>query len=139
MSIIGIAQSGMRASQARLTASASNVANASNTGTIPAPATFGPIGKTTEENILYRPLRTEQTTLPHGGVTTRNAPIDQPYTLRYQPDSLSADTYGMVAAPRIDLTQEATEQLASIKDFKANAKVLETANTLNRSTLEIWV
>ncbi len=138
MSTIGTALSGMRASQARLTASASNVANSNTTGPIAAPVTFGPVGKAQEAPALYKPVRTEQSALASGGVTTRTSAVGQPYTLRYQPDSLSADSQGMVAAPNVDLTQEAVEQLAAARDLKANAKVVQTADDMTRSTLEIW-
>lgn len=138
MSTIGTALSGMRASQARLSASASNVANSNISGPIAAPATYGPVGQAQEAPALYKPIRTEQSALPSGGVTTRYTPVGQPYTLQYQPDSLSADAQGMVATPNVDLTQEAVEQLAAMRDFRANAKVVQTADALNRSTLEIW-
>lgn len=137
MSIIGTALSGMRASQAKLSASASNVAN-HNAGPIAAPATFGPIGKVQERSHAYQPIGTEQSALPTGGLATHHAPASQPYILRYQPESFSADSQGMVATPNVDLAQEAAEQLAATQNFKANARIVQTADDMTRSTLIIW-
>lgn len=146
MSMIGTALSGMQAGQARLKASASNVANINSAGPIAPPATFGPLSgpgvisgsKVSDAPELYRPVRTQQSALASGGVTTHTTTVNQPYTLRYQPDSLAADSTGMVATPNVDLTQEAVEQMTAVRDFQANAKLLETADALTGSTLEIW-
>ncbi|MET0365146.1 MAG: flagellar basal body rod C-terminal domain-containing protein [Sphingobium sp.] len=122
MSITAIAITGLRASQMRLTASASNVANSAATG---------------DATSVYRPQRVTQSAAADGGTTARMV-ADGGTTLRYQPGSPGADPRGMVTAPDIDLTQEAVDQMAAVQDFKANVKVIAAADAMTRSTLEIW-
>lgn len=122
MSITGIVLSGLRASQMRLTASASNVANSAMTG---------------DARSVYRPQRVAQSPLADGGTSAQSV-ADGGTTLRYEPGSSSADARGMVAAPDVDRVQERVDQMAAVQDFKANVKVIAAADAMTRSTLELW-
>ncbi|MFT3968236.1 MAG: flagellar basal body rod C-terminal domain-containing protein [Sphingobium sp.] len=127
MSLSGIALGGLRASQMRLTASASNVANAASTGD----------AGTGDAGSAYRPLRVEQGALPGGGTSARMV-ADGGTVLRYRPGASRADARGMVAAPAIDLADEAVGRMAAVQSFKANVKVIAVADEMARSALERW-
>lgn len=126
MSISAIAVTGLQASQMRLTASASNIANGQTTGRVASPGS------------AYQPLRAAQASLPQGGVASRIISDGSSPTLRYEPTSPGADATGMVTAPRMDLAGEAVEQLAALQAFRANAKVVQTVSEMERTTIERW-
>lgn len=131
MSAFGIARSGLEASMLRLMASASNIANAQSTGSVPGSAANG--GQHT-----YQPVRAEISPLAGGAVQARLVPVDPAYRLTYDPASRQADARGMVAAPNVDMADELVEQIAAKLAFEANLKVIATASDLERRSISLW-
>lgn len=132
MNAIGIARSGLDAATMRLTASASNIANANSTG--PVPGSAADSGRAQ----VYRPLRAQATASADGGVSAQMVRSDPGYRLTYDPASLQADAKGMVAAPDVDVADELVETLAAKGAFEANLKAIGTISDLERRTTELW-
>lgn len=152
MSVSGIAASGMAAAMARVTASASNTANANVLGPVPVsgppiqllggPQTDEPGiqllgGPAVESASVYQPVRVDQSENAGGGTTTSYRPQTPAYTLRYAPDLPFADNAGMVAAPAVDLGQEAVERLTANLAYQANMRVLGQADDQERMTIAL--
>lgn len=165
MSVSGIAASGMTAAMARMTASASNTANANVLG--PVPAEGPPIqllggpqperepiqmlggpkvdepgiqllgGPPVDNPSVYQPLTVTQAESAGGGTTASYRPLVPGYTLRYAPELPFADAEGMVAAPQVDLAQEAVERLTAGLAYQANLRVLGTASEQDRMTITL--
>lgn len=128
MNAMSIARSGLDASMLRLTASASNIANAQSNGAVP-----GSGGQ-----AAYRPVRAELSPGAGGGVQGRLVPADPAYRLTYDPSSVHANAQGMIAAPDVDVTSELVEQLSAKLAFEANLKVLATAGEMERRSIQLW-
>src|SRR5687768_9264224 len=106
-----ISISGLHASSARLRASASNVANAGTAGALPTnPAPGAP--------APYAPVDVVQTSIGDGGgaagVAVTYAPRTPAYVAVHDPGAPFADARGMVAAPNVDLAQEAVSQIEAV-------------------------
>lgn len=129
MNGMSIARSGLEASMLRLTASASNIANAQSTGAVPGSGA-GP--------AAYQPVRAELSPSAGGGVQGRLVAVDPAYRLTYDPASVQANANGMIAAPNVDVTDELVEQLSAKLAFEANLKVIATASELERRSLDLW-
>ncbi len=140
MNVFGIARSGLEASLLRLTASASNIANAQSIGAVPASAPAGAASGAGDGSgqRAYQPVRAQLSPLAGGGVQARMAPVDPAYRLTYDPASRHADARGMVAAPNVDTTDELVEQLDATLAFKANLKLIATASELERRSIQLW-
>jgi flagellar basal-body rod protein FlgC len=128
---MNISISGLHASAARLSASASNVANGRTTGGLPtnlAPSVPAP----------YAPVDVVQTSVGESGgvagVAVTYVPRTPAYVVAYDPGEPFADARGMVAAPNVDLAQEAVSQIGAAMSFRANLAALklemETAKEL---------
>lgn len=152
MSISGIAGSGMAAAMARMTASAANTANANVLG--PPPADGPPIqllggtqperppiqmlgGPPVEAPSVYQPIRVEQSSSASGGTVASYRPLTPAYTLRYEPDAPFANASGMVAAPNVDLAQEAVERISAGLAYQANARLLGAVSEQERMTITL--
>ncbi len=130
MDAFGVARSGLDASMLRLTASASNIANAGVTGPVPGSGAGG--------SPPYRPVRGEASP-PRGGPGQAGlVPADPAYRLTYDPAARDADGRGMVAAPNVDVTDELVETLSVKLAFAANLKVTSTAGDLERRSVDLW-
>jgi flagellar basal-body rod protein FlgC len=126
---LAIAASGMMAATLRLNVSASNVANSLSSG--PLPDATGP-GATAP--AAYTPLRVDQVDV--GGATSATAtPVLPSYALTYAPSA--TDKSGMVAAPDVDLANEAVQQMTAKCAFTANAKVMRVASQMMGALLNI--
>ncbi len=165
MSISGIAGSGMAAAMARMTASAANTANADSVGPVPSKGPpiqllggpqpdrppiqmlggaeqQGPTiqllgGPPVDSPSVYQPLRVEQTSTAGGGTAASYRSVSPGYTLRYAPESPFSDASGMVAAPKVDLAQEAVERLSAGLAYQANARVLGAVTEQERMTITL--
>jgi flagellar basal-body rod protein FlgC len=135
MNAASIALSGMRAAEARLQASANNVANVRSEGAIPPEDGAQPAAEATP---VYKPQRVESREAPGGGVSTRII-SESSFDRTYRPESTNADTDGMVAEPRVDLAQEAVNQISAAQQYAANIKVMQTATTMSQQMLSIRV
>ncbi|MBT9292854.1 flagellar basal body rod protein FlgC [Prosthecodimorpha staleyi] len=128
LAAISIALSGANAAVRRLENSAANVANVSTTGTVP---------DGTGASTAYQPMVVSQQSVPGGGVTTTLVPQRPGFALRYDPTSPDADPRGMVGAPDIDLATEAVTQLTARLDYRAALKVMQVADEMLQSTLDL--
>jgi flagellar basal-body rod protein FlgC len=128
-SVMSIAVSGMMAAQKRLEVSASNVANVSTTGPLDAAPD--------DVRAAYQALRSDQAETQGGGtaVTVRR---DSPATLAaYDPGAPYANADGLVAAPNVDLTNEAIQQIVARYSFAANAAIIRAEDRMVKSLLDI--
>jgi flagellar basal-body rod protein FlgC len=119
---MSISISGLTASAARLSASASNVANARTTGALPGNAAPG-------APAPYAPVDVVQTSLGESGgvagVAATYVPRTPAYVAAYDPGEPFADARGMVGVPNVDLAQEALSQIAAAMSFRANLAALK--------------
>ena len=139
MTAITTARSGLLASVARLNASASNIANGTTTGPLPgSPA--APVAAVDEAPRAYQPvdvvLRSAGGQDGSGGVAATYRPRSPAHVRQYDPSAPFADADGMVAAPNVDLAQEAVDVLAASVLFKANLVVLKKADEMTGSLLD---
>jgi len=138
MIAVSTALSGLQASMMRLNASASNIANVNSTGPVPPVSPAQPVPRQPGEPAVYQAIRTQQSDVKGGGTVATYKPVSPSYRLQPDPTSPYANAQGLVAAPNVDLASELTEQLSAALAFKANLKVIETANRLNDSMFERW-
>jgi flagellar basal-body rod protein FlgC len=121
----------MMAAMVRLNVSASNVANSSSSGPLP-----DATGSAANSPPAYTPLRVDQVDI--GGATSARAtPVSPSYAPAYAPSAPYADQSGMVAAPNVDLTNEAVQQITARYAFAANAKVMQVASQMSGALLDI--
>jgi flagellar basal-body rod protein FlgC len=136
--ITPIALSGLLAQAQRLTASASNVANARTTGALP--DRQGEVAEGAPRP--YQALTTQQTAVagPDGrGQGTRAVirPAHPGIVAELSPDSSFADASGLVAAPAVDLGAEAVDQVAALRSYEANLRTLKVADEMDREALDL--
>ena len=127
-SIFSIALSGLNAATRRLEVSAANVANADSTGALP----DGPGGSPAP----FQPLQVTQQPLLTGGTNASIGLLQPTTTMQFQPDAPFADANGLVAAPTVDLTSEALNQIQAVNAYKANLTVLEVADQRDREAID---
>ena len=132
-SISTIAQSGMNAAARRLEVSASNVANITSTGALPAADGTVPAGAPR----AYAPLELVQTASAGGGTQTAVTTITPPTTAISDPQAPFANQNGLVAAPNVDLAQEMIGQMIASYSFTANAAVMRADGRMTRTLLNI--
>jgi flagellar basal-body rod protein FlgC len=131
-SIISIALSGLNAAQKRLEVSAANVANAGTTGPLPdatssAAATAQP---------AYTPLQVDQQTLSGGAVSVKISAVAPATSTAYAPNASFADQAGLVAAPNVDLANEAVNQIQAAQAYRASAQLISVAGNLEKQLLD---
>jgi flagellar basal-body rod protein FlgC len=123
----------MTAASRRLEVSARNIANASSSGPLPdasaqVQASFPP---------AYVAERVDQVEAPGGG-TIANVGPDSPGTVpSYDPSAPYANDKGQVAAPNVDLANEAVQQILARENFAANVAVVRTYERMMKSLLDI--
>jgi flagellar basal-body rod protein FlgC len=131
-----IAASGLRAAEARLEASASNIANMSSSG--PLPGT--PVDPTLPPASVYRPVRAVSVDQgaggAPGGAAVRFVQESPGYTAAYEPSNPYADERGMVAMPSVDLPTEIVEQVSASIQFQAALKVMKVASDMLKTTVD---
>lgn len=86
---------------------------------------------------VYQPYRVEQSATVGGGSLASYHPLVPGYTLRYAPEMPFADASGMVAAPKVDLAQEAVERVTAALAYQANLRVLGAAADQDRMTITL--
>lgn len=133
MDAVSIALSGLRAQQTRLAAGASNIANVSTTGSVPAVPPSAPAPTTA---VVYKPLDVNLSSLATGGVRADVTANEGGYSLVYDPSSPYANGEGMVAAPNVDLTREIVNLTEIKHSFKANLAVLKTQDEMLGALLD---
>ncbi|MBI1214510.1 MAG: flagellar biosynthesis protein FlgC [Alphaproteobacteria bacterium] len=121
---LSIAVSGLLAQGTRLAATASNIANASTEGTLPGADSSAPA------STVYKPLQVSFTSVDSGGVVANVIPRPQGYSVAYDPTSPYANGDGYVAAPDVDLNQEAVNLIETRLLYKANLSVIKTQDEM---------
>lgn len=119
-----IALTGLRAQSTRLAATASNIANVSTSGTVPSADPSAPA------STVYRPLRVDFTSLDSGGVYATVRPDPEGYTVAYDPQSVYANSEGLVAYPNVDLAEESVNLIETRLLYKANISVIKTQDEM---------
>ena len=132
-SISTIALSGMNAAARSLQVSASNIANAGSTGALPGANGTVPAGAPQ----AYAPLDLVQTASAGGGTQTSVTTASPSYVATSDPTAPFANQDGLVAAPNVDLAQQLVGTLVAKYSFAANAKVLQAADSMTQSLLNI--
>ena len=129
--IVTNALSGLTAARQRLEVSAANVANANSDGVVP--------GSSSDPQAprVYTPLRVEQVPLVSGGTFATVLPVDPRLVRRYVHDSPAANADGIIASPNVDLVGEGITQLTAAQTYKANLRVIQVAQELERETAEM--
>lgn len=132
-SILSIALSGMQAAATRLDVSAQNVANANSDGPLP--------DASAAVQTQYPPAYVAQTVTQvatAGGGTQAIVSNAQPGTVTaYDPTAPFADANGNVAAPNVDYTNEAVQQVMAQTDFAMNAQVVRVYSEMMKTLLNI--
>jgi flagellar basal-body rod protein FlgC len=132
-SILSIAASGIAAATRRLEVSASNVANAMSDGPLPSadPAVVA------SNPPAYTPLRVDQVETGDGGTAAVVSKVSPATVPTYDPGAPYADPNGMVAAPNVDLTDEAMQQVIARYTLSMNMQVVRTYQQMMKSLLDI--
>jgi flagellar basal-body rod protein FlgC len=133
MSILSIATSGLAAASLRLQVSASNVANISDTGPLPDASNAAGFP------AAYAPSRVDQVDVAGGGTAATVTTVSPSYVPQYDPSAPYADKNGLVAAPNVDLANEAVQQITARIEFAANAKVIQIESEMMKTLLDIKV
>jgi len=134
-SISTIALSGMKAAARRLEVSASNVANVTTTGALPAADGTVPTGAP----HAYAPLELVQTASVGGGTQTSVATTKPSTVPTSDPQAPFANQNGLVAAPNVDLAREMISQMVAKYSFAANATTMKANDRMTKTLLDIKV
>lgn len=129
---ISIALTGLTAQKQRLSASASNIANV---------LTSGPVPEAGGSSTVYRPLRTQLSSLQSDGqgvgVRAEVTPDENGYTVVFDPASVHADSAGNIAVPNIDLNTEIVNIMETKMAFKVDLSVIKVAKEMDQALLDI--
>jgi flagellar basal-body rod protein FlgC len=131
-SISAIAVSGMNAAARRLEVSASNVANVMTTGALP--AANGTVAAGAPQ--AYQALVLNETASANGGTQTSVTAAAPSYVAISDPQAPFANQAGLVAAPNVDISQEAINQMIASYSFTANAGVLKAQDQMTKTLLD---
>jgi flagellar basal-body rod protein FlgC len=126
-----IAVSGMNAAALRLQISASNVANVQSSGPLPDSASAGSYPP------AYSARTVNQTAMPDGTTFATVAPVLPGTVKTWDPAKSYADAHGMVAAPNVDLANEAVQQMMAGLTYAANAAVVRADNQMTSALLNV--
>ncbi|HET7885402.1 MAG TPA: flagellar basal body protein [Bradyrhizobium sp.] len=144
MSTLSIATSGLNAASLRLTVAASNIANASTTGPLPAAGGSGAsagAGGLSGFPAVYVPLQVDQVDQTSGstpgGVAATVSTVSPGFVPQYDPNAPFANQDGLVAAPNVDLASQFVQLLVAKYSFAANAKVVQAYSDTTKSLLDI--
>ena len=130
-SISAIAVSGMNAAARRLEVSASNVANVMTTGALP--PTNGTVAGAPQ---AYQALVLNETASANGGTQTSVTAAAPSYVAISDPQAPFANQDGLVAAPNVDISQEAINQMIASYSFTANAGILKALDHMTKTLLD---
>src|SRR5260221_538379 len=110
---------------------AARVANVHSAGVCPGPAWVPAACQG------HAPLRVELQPLVSGGTVATVLPVAPRLVRRYVPDSPAANADGIIASPNVDLVGEGISQLAAAQTYKANLRVIQVAQELEREAAEM--
>jgi flagellar basal-body rod protein FlgC len=147
MSIFSIATSGLSAASLRVNVAASNIANISTTGPLPASGGSGTSAGAGSSSIAptfpaaYVPLRVDQVSQSSGstpgGTVATVSTVSPSYTAQSDPSAPFANQDGLVAAPNVDLANEFAQLAIAKYSFIANAKVIQAYSETEDALLDI--
>ena len=147
MSIPSIATSGLSAASLRLNVAASNIANVSTTGPLPASGGSSTSAGAASSSIAptfpaaYVPLRVDQVAQSSGstpgGTLATVSTVSPSFAAQFDPGAPFANQDGLVAAPNVDLVGESVELATAKYSFIANAKVIQAYSETTETLLEI--
>jgi flagellar basal-body rod protein FlgC len=123
-----IALSGFNAAGQRIAGIASNIANAGSVGPLK-PSPGGP--------QAYQPVDVVQITAPGGGTEAEVQPVSPATQPSYDPNSPYADQQGLVAAPNVDLADQAVQLLEAREAGLANLKTMKVAGEMQQSIIDL--
>lgn len=127
--VFTIAGSALHAQQARLNATASNLANADSVA--------GPDGQP------YRAKQVVFTATPVAGAGGVGVQVSQvvesaePGRMTYDPSNPAANEKGYVEMSNVNVVEEMTNMISASRAYQTNAEVMNTAKTLLQRTLAI--
>ncbi|MCB8837942.1 flagellar basal body protein [Aurantimonas sp. VKM B-3413] len=139
---MSIPVSGMNAAMTRLEVSASNIANSSTRGIVPATPASQPIPTVAVGGgpQVYQALDAVQTAISghdtHSGVAVRAEPRLPSYSEEYEPSAPYANADGFVAAPNVDPLRETVEQVSAVQGFEASVAVFRASDAMIVSLLK---
>jgi flagellar basal-body rod protein FlgC len=128
-----IALTGMNAATRRVEVSASNIANAMDTGALPGADGTVPAGAPR----AYAPLEVQQTSGPGGGTRTTVTTATPSTVAVSDPQAPFANQNGLVAAPNVDLAGQILGQMLASYSFAADATVIKADDRMTRALLDI--
>lgn len=127
-----------------MSVAASNIANVSTTGPLPASGASGTSaggGIAPTFPAAYVPLRVDQVSQSSGstpgGTAATVSAVSPSYTAQSDPSAPFANQDGLVAAPNVDLASEFAELAVAKYSFIANAKVIQAYAETTESLLDI--
>ena len=129
---LSIGLSGMRAAEARVNASASNIAHSLSSGKIPdaVPA----VGD------VYRPVDVVQSDAGSSGqprgVTYSYVTRPNAFTIIYDPGSPNADINGTVALPNVEIATELVSVFVAKYQFLTSAKVVKAEQQITKTAID---
>lgn len=135
MTSFSISSSGMQAGFKRLDAAAANVANALTAGPVPPTSPSQPVEGT--GRAVYQAVEMVQRETERGGTEASFRPRLPAYRLDYAPSSADADARGFVAAPNVDLAQEAVGLVEARLMVRANLATFKVYDQTLKSLLDL--
>ena len=129
-----ISASGLQAASLRLSAAASNIANASSDGAVPGTPPGQPVDPASSG--VYQPVAVSQTSRTDGGVGASLQPSLPAYLLAYSPQAPYANMQGMVATPNVDVTTELVHVREAANSFRANLLAMKVASRMADTLLD---
>ncbi len=126
-SAVNAALSGLNAAKKDLQAAASNTAN------INTPS--APEGESLPEGG-YEPVQTNRESLAAGGVKSDFQSVDPRSVAVADQNAPDANADGVAYRPNVSLQEEAVRTLQAEQQYKANAKVISTADEMQSSLLD---
>ncbi|MFQ5535207.1 MAG: flagellar basal body rod C-terminal domain-containing protein [Sphingomonadales bacterium] len=132
--IAPISLSGLIAAEKRVETPARNVANFRTVGAralAPSPS----------QELLgqkaYQPQRTDLSSRAGGGVVAVNRPVSPASFPVFDPTNSAAGPQGFVDGPNVSLGLEMAEIKIAVNAYRANLKVMETVNRMERDLIDV--
>ena len=118
-----MALSGLAVAAKRVFVSANNIVNTHSAGD-------GQAGS------VFKPQAVAQVSVPQGGVRAVMRPITPASIPVFSPDHPAADEDGLVQMPNVSLEREIVNLKMALNSYRANLKVIETADEMAGELLD---
>ena len=128
-----IAVSGLNDASARIANAAANIVNASSTSSLPRNSGESYSGFVPQDVITL----SQSDGTNNLGVQSQRVARDPAYSPVYDPANAQANDQGLVAAPNVDLANEAINLLQASVSYQANAAVISIALKTDKALLDI--